>query len=187
MPTFRPRIESSVLIVIDEQPGVMKAIHESERVHRRSLFLARLATLLHVPILASEQVPDKLGHTDPTLWGLLSFPAIAKTTFGCCESADFIKAFRDCKRSEAILIGIESHICVSQTALGLLDLNVRVAVCPDAISARTMEMHKIGMERMRDAGVAPIHSEAVAYEWIGTSEHSRFREAVQLVKEFSAS
>ncbi len=185
MTTLRPRADSSLLVIVDVQPGFMKVIHEQDRVLKRTRFLAEIARLLEIPIIASEQVPDKLGSSDSSLIPFFSQAAISKTCFGCCESEEFSNALLSYDRSQIFLTGIETHICVSQTALGLLDEDYEVVVCPDAVSARSIDGHKLGMERMRDEGVVPMHTEAVAYEWLGSADHPKFRDAVAIVKKYA--
>jgi nicotinamidase-related amidase len=174
----------STLIVVDVQPTFMKAIWETERVRARAEFLLRIAQIAGVPAIATEQYPERMGGTDPSLLPLLPDPPVGKMTFSCCGASSFLERLSATGRRQAVLVGIETHICVSQTAVDLLNAGYEVLVCPDAVSARTVEMHKLGMERMRDSGALPIHSEAVAYEWLGTASHPRFREALQIVKEF---
>lgn len=179
MATLRPRPDTSLLLIVDIQERFLSPIWEGERVLRRAKFLSSMAALLGIPVLASEQVPHKMGATHPALSPMEVF---AKEAFGCCEAPLFKDLLAKHGRSQIILTGIETHICVSQTALGLLDWGYRVAICPDAVSARTAEMHKLGMERIRDAGAAPIHTEAVAYEWLGGAANPHFKQALELVK-----
>lgn len=187
MPTVRPKVTSSVLIVVDLQPKFLSPIYEKERVVSRAKFLIQVANLLGVEVFASEQVPEKMGGTAPEISELLTLgdPPIRKSAFGCVDSEEFVLALEKRRRRQAIVIGIETHICVSQTALGLLDRDYEVVVCPDGVSSRTLEMHKLGMERIRDAGAAPIHTEAVVYEWLESADHPRFRDVLQLVKQNS--
>lgn len=171
----------SVLIAIDLQPRFLQGIFEAERVVARCAFLTRTAETLGVPVLATEQNPEKMGGTHPEIAPHVGAP-FPKMTFSCVGCEDLASALEFTGRRQAILVGIESHICVGQTAQDLLALGYEVAVCPDAISAGSLEAHKLGMERMRDSGVVPIHSEAVAYEWMGTAEHFGFRQVLELVK-----
>lgn len=184
MTALKARRDDSVLIVIDEQPSFMQTVWEQERVLRRSEFLICVASVLGVPALATEQYPSRMGPTNEALAPYLERPE-AKMTFSCCGSAPFMDRLRATARKQMILVGVETHICVSQTAVDLLNEGFHVMVCPDAVSARTIEMHKLGMERMRDSGVLPIHTESVAYEWMGTAEHPNFRDALKIVKEFA--
>jgi nicotinamidase-related amidase len=183
MPRAIIRPDDSILVLIDVQTNFLEAIHEADRVVNRSLFLAQTARLLEVPIIATEQNPDRLGVIDPNFFSLLSQPPIRKLSFACTGEPLFIQALNQTKRSQVILVGVETHICVGLTANQLLEDGFEVIVCPDAVSSRTIERHKLGMERIRDAGAVPAHTESVAYDWLGSAEHPKFREALSIVKQ----
>lgn len=172
-----------VLLVVDVQPGFLKGIFEAERVVMRSAFLTRVAEIMGVPVLATEQNPDRMGGTHPELLPHVGQP-FPKMTFSSLMCEDLASALEFTGRRQAIVVGIETHICVGQTAQDLLALGYEVAVCPDAVSAGSLEAHKLGMERMRDAGVVPVHTEAIAYEWMGSAEHYAFRQVLDLVKHY---
>jgi nicotinamidase-related amidase len=182
MPASKALAEASVLLVVDEQPAFMQSIWEADRVVRRTEFLLQVCSLLGVPSLATEQNRERMGGTNACLLLHLQRPPFGKMAFSCCGSVEFTTALKETGRRQVVLVGVETHICVSQTAIDLLNDGFEVMVCPDAVSARSVEMHKIGMERMRDSGVLPIHSEAVVYEWLGSAEHPAFRDALKLVK-----
>lgn len=186
MNLLRPSTSASVLVVVDLQPKFLAAIPDAQRLLIKARFLLQVASLLDVPALATEQVPEKMGPTASELASLLTAPPVSKRTFGCCEEPAFRSALSSIERRQVVLIGVETHICISQTALGLTSLGYEVAVCPDAVGARSQERHKLGMERIRDAGVAPIHTEGVVYEWLQQADHPRFREALEFVKQSSA-
>lgn len=181
MPSLHCPVEDALVVLIDVQPTFMSAIHEGDRVVRRSKFLLDIANLLDVPLIATEQNAERMGGLDPSL--VPPTPIVPKMTFSCWGSEEFRTRVRDTKKGSIVLVGIETHICVSLTALDLLDSGFDVFVCPDAVSARSNEMHKLGMERMRDAGVMPAHTESLAYEWMGTAKHPKFRDALKIVKE----
>lgn len=186
MPTLRPRIDDSLVLVVDIQEKFLAPIYEGDRVLKRATFLVQAAESLGVPVLFSEQVPDKLGGTVPSILGSVSNPkTFGKTHFGCFEDESLTNTLKSANRKNLVIAGIETHICVSQTALAALDLGFNAIVCPDAVCARTNEAHKLGMERMRDEGVRPIHTEAVVYEWLGSANHPKFRDVVALVKNSS--
>jgi nicotinamidase-related amidase len=184
------RLEDSVLVVVDVQPSVLDLAWERQRVLDRASFLIRVAGLLDVPVIVTEQNPARLGGTatelDPALG---SHPRgakrVSKMDFSCWGEPAFQDAWDNLGRGQAVLVGIESHICVCQTAHDLLELedDVDVLVCEDAVSARTEGMHRNGLRRMRDEGVALAHTESVAYEWLRSAEHPAFRDVLRLVKE----
>ena len=180
--------EQCVVLVVDIQPTFMAAIEDANRVTRRSEFLLKIAKLVGVPVLASEQYPDRMGPTDRRITSLLPLGAAphAKLCFSCGGCGQLMAALGQLKRKQVVLVGIETHICITLSALDLLRTGYEVFVCPDAVGARSMEMHKLGMERMRDSGVMPTHTETLAYEWLGSADHVRFREALEIVKAHAA-
>ena len=177
----------SALVIIDVQPSLAKTIFEIKRVLLASRFLVNVARLLEIPIFSTEQNPSRLGSTVPELQPFLASHAVfPKMTFSAVSYEPFLSALRASGRTQIIVIGLETHICVSETALDLLTEGFEVVVCPDAVSSRTIERHKLGMERIRDAGVVPAHSESVAYEWIGSADSEHFKAFLAVVKEFSS-
>jgi nicotinamidase-related amidase len=185
MPAASLAPETSVLVVVDVQPSFLSGIFEAERVLDRVEFSMRIARLLGVPILATEQYPSRMGGTHELLAPLLetAAPPMEKMSFSCAGCGMFMEALGNMGRPQIVIVGIETHICVSQTAHDLLVRGYELVVCPDAVSARTVDRHKLGMERIRDAGAVPAHSEAVAYEWMRSAENPAFREALKLVKD----
>ena len=182
MSRIRLQPESCVLVVVDIQESLAKAIYEMDRVVDRSRFLIRIAKLLGVPVVTTEQNPSRMGGTVSSLSDLLDEP-FSKMEFSACGCTDVCEKLDSLERRQAVVVGIETHICVSQTAHDLLERGMEVVVCPDAVSARSLERHKLGMERIRDAGVVPAHTESVAYEWLRSADNPRFREALAVVKE----
>jgi len=173
--------ENSLLIVVDVQSRFLAPIFESERVEARCKFLCEVATLFGVPILATEQYPEKMGGTVETLLPYVGQPH-RKMDFSAMEDSDFVFLVKASGRSQVVVVGIETHICVSQTCHGLLREGIDAVVCPDAVSARTQDRHKLGMERIRDAGVVPAHTEAIAYEWCKSANNDHFRDMLNIVK-----
>ncbi|MCU0315147.1 MAG: isochorismatase family protein [Fimbriimonadaceae bacterium] len=175
----------SVLVLVDMQPSFMANIYEIERVTARCKFLLEIAQLLEIPVLATEQYPERMKGTLPELAALLPKHPFAKMAFSCCGSEEFQKALRALGREQVILIGIETHICVTQTTLDLIEEDFLPYLVADAISARTREMHKIGLKRLQDSGALLAHSESVAYEWAVTAEHPKFKEMLAIVKRYA--
>lgn len=178
------------MIVVDLQPSFLRVIHEAEKVVRRSEFLTQIAGLLEVPIIATEQVPERMGGTDERIGRHLPSAGIGKATFSCVGCAGFDARLADVvpklgELPQVILVGIETHICVTQTALHLLERGFDVKVCEDAVSARAKEMNEIGFRRLRHAGADVAHTESIAYEWMRAANHPKFRDALTVVKEFA--
>ena len=183
MPSIKLTPSEPVLLVIDLQESFLKIIHEADRVLSRSEFLVRVSKIFEVPVLASEQYPLRMGVTDARFEGLLD-QVFGKMEFSAAANPSFMAALEATGRRTVIIVGIETHICVSQTALDLIAKGFEVVVCPDALSSSSQDRHKLGMERLRDAGVIPIHTEAVAYEWCRSADDSRFKELLAVVKQF---
>jgi nicotinamidase-related amidase len=178
---------TDVLLVVDLQVPFLDVIYERERVVRRACFLIEVAHALDIPIVATEQAPDQLGRTDQTVHSALGHaPIFPKTGFSAAACPAAMSRLREISRTSVVIVGVETHICVCGTALDLLAAGYRVTVCPDAASSRTLEAHKLGMERIRDASAMPAHTESVAYEWLGSSTHPKFRSVLELVKRYSA-
>ncbi|MBS1723983.1 MAG: isochorismatase family protein [Armatimonadetes bacterium] len=177
------RLEDSVLVVVDMQPAFLDPIWERDRVLARTKFLVECAQALDVPILATEQVPARMGGTEESLRALLGeTEPISKAAFSCWADDKFVKAANKLQRTQFVLVGIETHICVCQTAHDLMDEDFDVLVCEDATSARSELMHRNGLKRCADEGAAVSHTESVVYEWMRTSEHPDFREVLKIVK-----
>jgi nicotinamidase-related amidase len=179
----------SVVVVVDMQPTFLAAIHEKERVLSRCRFLVEMAFLLGVPVLATEQNVARMGGTEESLASLFSAHGVKpvdKMCFSCCGSTDFMSLLEETGRKQVILVGIETHICVNQTAHDLLedttDLFHEVLIGADAVSSRSLEMHKVGLKRLRDAGTVIAHTESIAYEWLQSAQDPQFRDALKIVK-----
>lgn len=178
------RAEDSLLVIVDVQPSVLNLVEGKERIVARAKFLAECARLLDIPIVITEQNSAKLGETVSELREFAADPRniVEKMTFSAWGEKGFVKAIDHHKRAQIVLCGIETHICVNQTAHDLMDEDLDVIVCADAVGARPGGMHEIGLKRMADEGAAMAHTESVVYEWLQSAEHPAFREVLQLVK-----
>lgn len=177
-------VSESVLVVVDLQPTFMTGIVERERVLARSKFLISCAALLCVPILATTQNATRMGGMDPSLVDVLASaePFIDKMAFSCAGSEHFLRRLERTDRTQVVVCGIESHICVCQTAVDLFALEYEVFLAADAISARSQDAHEIAMRRVSDNGGWITHSESCVYEWMRSADHPQFREVLGLVK-----
>lgn len=172
------RCNESLLAVIDLQPKFLAPISDAKRVVDRARFLIQAATLLDVPMIATEQVPDRMGATDATILDTMGrgCRVCPKSQFGAAGVLDLMG------RSQVVLVGIETHICVTQTALTLLEEGVEVFIAADAVSCRSSEAHDIALRRLAQSGAVITHSESVVYEWLEDAAHPKFRELLQWVK-----
>lgn len=182
----RAVLDDSVLVVVDIQPTFLKPILEADRVLKRSRFLVEAARTLGVPIFVTEQYPERMGHTDESILQALpeSATIAPKMSFSCVGCASFAEQIGKGARRQAVLCGIETHICVSQTAHELAGMGLTVFVAADAVSSRTQDRHEIGLDRMVAAGITSAHSESIVYEWMRSAEHPLFREVLSIVKRY---
>jgi nicotinamidase-related amidase len=177
---------SSCLVVVDLQDSFLAPIKERDAVVNRSKFLIEIARLLGVPIIATEQYSTRMGGTTDTIREALGDAhALDKLCFSSCRNEDFWSAWEDLGRNQAVIVGIETHICVNQTAQDLLEQNYEVFVCEDATGAR-MSAHKGALKRLRHEGVVVTHTESVAYEWLGEAGTPEFKSALEIVKKYAS-
>jgi nicotinamidase-related amidase len=178
--------DTSLLLVIDLQTSFVSAIDRWESCVKNARLLIQAARELGVPIIPTTQNVTKLGGIVPEIADVLG-PARAfdKLTFSCAADPFLADAIRAARRQQVILCGIETHICISQTALELQALGYQPHVAVDAASSRSLEKHKLGMERLRDNNVFPAATEAIVYEWLGTAGNPEFRALLPFIKEAS--
>ncbi len=175
--------ENTCLIVIDIQEKLHKLMFNREQVERNSVILVKLAKALDMPILWCQQVPDALGPTIQPIWSLLNEQAsFDKTSFSCCGDEAFAARLDEIKPENAILCGIETHVCVFQTAVNLLEKGIDVHVIADATSSRSNENKQIALHRMGKEGATLSSTEMCLFELLRDSKHQKFRELAKLIK-----
>jgi nicotinamidase-related amidase len=170
---------TSALLAIDLQARLMPAIFEAEAVTNNARRLVAAARLLDVPLLVTEQNPDRLGATVPEL-DIGDARRISKMCFDSGKVADFAPGLPE--RPALIVMGCEAHVCVLQTVLGLRATGRSVYVVRDAVGSRRVENRDAALVRMERHGAELVTSEMVLFEWLGTAEHPRFRELMALIK-----
>jgi nicotinamidase-related amidase len=177
--------EQCSLVVVDIQERLLPPIFEKDRLIRNSQLLIRLANILQMPVLATTQYVKGLGPIVPEIASLLPpTPAINKMEFGCFGSDEFCSAVKllPGNRNTLLLCGMESHICVMQTALGALNAGYLVHVASDAVSSRAEWNWKIGLRRMEAAGAVISSTEMMMYELMRASGTAVFKEMLQHLK-----
>jgi nicotinamidase-related amidase len=176
-------IKYEALIVIDIQGNLAHAMHEKLILFENVQKIIKGFHIFEIPIIMTEQSPAKLGPTMPEISGLLSHgEVIGKDSFSCCGSELFMNRLNSLHRFQTLLAGIETHVCVYQTAIDLIKLGYEVHVIVDAVSSRTSGNRKIGIEKMHDAGAIMTSTETALFEMLQTAADSRFREISRLVK-----
>lgn len=195
-------IDDCQLVLVDYQQRLMPAIHQGADVTARAVLLAQVAKALDVPTWGTEQNPDRLGPNDAVLRALCqkTFP---KMHFGACES-DLLTALRPparpsgnarslpkhlqkpaapaSGRNTVVLAGCEAHVCLLQTALGLLDEEFDVWVVTDACGSRRERDRDAAFDRLAGNGVELVTTEMVVFEWLRHCEHPRFKEVLEMIK-----
>lgn len=181
--THRIVREQAALAVIDIQERLLPAIHGAELVAQNALRLIRAAAVLKLPIVATEQYRKGIGPTVPEVSAAIpQFAPIEKLAFSCCGADGFLESLQAKGIRDVILCGIEAHVCVSQTCLDLLDQGFRPFVVADAISSRTPENFRFGVERMRAAGAVIVSTEMILFELLGCAGTDEFKQILPLVK-----
>ena len=178
-----PRLTAttSVLIVVDVQDKLLTKIPTAAELVRNTAFLLDVAALVGVPARGTEQYPKGLGPTNADLARRLPPSLPAKTAFSCCGAAGFLTELRGLARPNVVVAGMEAHVCVSQTALDLLEAGFTVFLPVDALASRYAIDHGTALRRLERAGAIPTTVEAVAFEWIGDASHPQFKAVSRLV------
>lgn len=175
--------ENTGLVVIDVQGKLARIVHESASLIAHCETLIKGAKVLELPIILVEHNPEKLGPTTKELSAHLdSIPPITKFTFNACEAPGFLDAVKAAKVDNWLICGIEAHICVYQTAKGLVDAGFNVELVGDCVSSRTVSNAQLGIERMKDIGVAITGLEMCLYELVNDCRHPTFKQILSLVR-----
>lgn len=168
--------DKSCLILIDVQEKLTPLVMHVEQLISSCQWLMRLATELDVPLLVSEQYRKGLGPTIEPLRGLMpGHTEIDKIYFSCARDATFSKHWQMVNKKQAVLAGIETHVCVLQTALDLNAAGTDVFVVVDAVSSRHHVDHQCALERMQQEGIHLVTREMVFFEWIEHAGTSAFK------------
>jgi len=178
MPIIRP--ETSHLLLIDFQARLMPVIRDAGEVTANAVTLLSAARKLKVPRSFTEQNPDKLGRTVPEVAPQPDEAVLPKMTFDACRTATV--ADRLTGATDFIVLGCETHVCVLQTVLGLMQSGHRVHVVADAVGSRVQINRDVAISRMARHGAQIVTAEMVIFEWLGTATHPGLREIINLIK-----
>ena len=175
--------QRSLLLLVDLQERLVPAIPDFESLFQRVAALIEGAKRLEVPIAFTEQAPEGLGPTLPLVRGLAPDAAVLEKVHFCAvaEAAN-LAAVRAYGRPQVVLAGTESHVCVLQTALGLLREGFELFLVTDAVDSRKPEDRAGAIERLTAAGAIPVTTEMVLFEWLAASDHEAFRPLLAQIK-----
>ncbi len=180
-----------VLVVVDIQERLAAAMEDHCTVVTSAVKLIRLAALVGAPIIVTRQYPEGLGANVPEIDEALlgaaragaRVHALDKTAFCCSSESAFVEALESTGRHQAVVLGMETHICVTQTALALAEAGHRVHVPADVCCSRNVLNHEISLDRMRAGGVQVTTSESVMYEAVAKADTDEFRALLKIVKD----
>jgi len=175
--------ERSSLLLVDVQQGLAPVMAEPRRVYRGCGLLLRAAVRLGLPLVVSEQYPKGLGHTVGELAELVPAGTVMeKLHFSCAADPAILERFQRLGRPQVVVAGIESHVCVLQSALGFKAAGFEPVVVADACSSRTEASHETAMRRLAANGVQVVTVEMVIFEWLHRAGTPEFKELSALIK-----
>lgn len=179
-------LTNSAVVLIDVQEKLMPAMADTARLAARIQLMLKGCGLLKIPIVVTEQYPKGLGATVPEVQTLLSDSNVVgkgeKTMFSVRAAAEAFAPLTQQGITNLVIIGIETHICVAQSALDLLANGFEVHVCVDAVGSRNPVDHQAALRRMENSGVIPTTVEAVLFEWCENAKHESFKKISQSIK-----
>ncbi len=175
--------ENAVLVVVDIQGKLASLMHEKEKFYKNVARMIQGCQTLEIPILWNEQLPDKLGETVDEIKTLFTDQSpLIKKTFSTCGNNTFNDQINALGRKQVLLIGMETHICVYQSAMDLLAAGFEVNVIGDAVSSRSLENKMIGTRAMREAGAKITTVEMALFEILKVAEGDQFKKIIKIVK-----
>lgn len=174
---------NSLLLVIDIQDRLVASLDKDVIVTRVGK-LVDAANILDVPVVLSEQYPKGLGHTVPLISSKLKegTPVVEKTSFSLLREEGFLDRIKAYGKRQIVICGIETHICVHQTAEELINAGFEVVVAKDACASRSKYEFKQGIEAMHDNGAKISCVEIILFEWLRGAKHPKFKEVQALIK-----
>lgn len=173
----------TAFVLVDVQGKLAKIVHESEALLEKLQQLIRGLRLLEVPIIWLEQYPQGLGRTSEELTQHLSgLEPIEKITFSACKNEEFMRALKETNCQHVLVAGIETHICVYQTAVDLKENGYRVQVVEDAVSSRTLANKQVGLNKLKSLGIMGTSVEMALYELLETAGTEQFKQMLTIIK-----
>jgi len=175
--------DKSLLLIVDVQEKFLPHIDKSESLIKKTDILMKAANRLDIPVLITEQYPKGLGYTQKKLLNNYSGKSpIQKDTFSCCKEPSFMENLKKINRSHIVLTGIESHVCVLQTALDLLKEGYSVHAARDCMRSRHPRNRRAALELMQQAGIVITCLETIIFQWLDKSGTAEFKDIQPLIK-----
>ena len=176
-------IDKTALVIIDVQEKLSRVMYEKEKLFENLQKLVKGAKLLNIPIIVTEQNPNGLGPTVPEIAPLLpTIKPVAKFSFSCCGEEPFLRQLEMLNRKQVLLAGIETHVCVYQTAVDLIEAGYEVHTVVDCVSSRTLENKNLALDKMKSEGANLTSVEIALFELLKTAANPKFKELSKIVK-----
>lgn len=183
MDKYFPDKNSTALLIIDIQERLAAVMKMKDAVVTNCIHLIELAKMLDIPVVLTEQYPKGIGQTVELIQKALpAYQPIEKLTFSCCDEPLFLDAIRKLNKKTLIVTGMETHICVLQTSIGLLRDGFHVHLVKDAVCSRTKENWKIACEFIRDAGGVITSTETVLFQLLHIAGTEQFKAISKRIK-----
>ena len=176
--------ENSVVMIIDVQEKLLNAVFNKTSLEKKAEIITKSANILNIPVIVTEQYPKGLGYTIEGIRSVLPQDMVYydKTAFSALENPEVVKALEFLGKKQVVLFGIETHICVSQTAEALIKAGYEVHVVKDACGSRAELEYSAGLARMQDNGAHIITTEIAVFEWLKSAKHPNFKDVQTLIK-----
>ena len=179
--------EDAVLVVVDVQERLVPAIHRElyERSIRNFKIVIEAAGTLGIPIVLTEQYPKGLGRTVPDVVQALEgkpYERIEKVAFSCGRDEGFLAAIAKTARRQIVIVGMETHVCVYQTSVDLINAGYEVFVLDDAVSSRFLHNYQSGIASLRDAGAVVVSAETAVFQWMKVACTPEFKKISSLLR-----
>ncbi len=174
----------TVLVIVDVQEAFRFPINDFAQLVSRISVVVRGFQILNMPIIITEQYPNGLGRTaEEILFSLPSdFEFVEKTAFSSCGANSFMEKLRETGANQIVLCGLETHVCINQTAHDLLSENYKVHILEDCVSSRFSRDKETALRKMKMSGVIPSCVEMALFELMRDSDHEQFKEIQNLIK-----
>lgn len=176
-------IDKTVMVLVDVQGKLAQIMQDKDNLFSSLQIMIQSMQILGVPIIWMEQIPKNLGDTSKEISDcIIDNEPIAKSSFSCCGEPKFMEAFEQSGRTQVLLTGIETHICVFQTAQDLMDKGCQVQVVSDCVSSRTKANKDIGIQRIVQTGGQVTCLEMAVFELLGRAGGDKFKQIIKLIK-----
>ena len=175
--------EDSLLLIIDVQEKLAEVMSVKEKVVRNICHLIELTKLFNIPVILTEQYPKGLGQTVEAIKNSLTvYDPIEKLSFSCCKEKVFLRKINENSKKKLIVTGMETHVCVLQTAIDLIRKGFNVHIVADAVCSRSKENWKVAIDFMRDAGAVITCTETILFQILEVAGTIEFKEIIKRIK-----